>query len=94
MDKETVTQTEQTIQDLHSLASAYLSPNSLRKIVRRPRLEIEPSVMQVPFKNETLSFFVVFIAVVISLAAFGFSRLSAQNHAPSQTAATSAAVTH
>lgn len=55
MDKETVTQTEQTIQDLHSLASAYLSPNSLRKIVRRPRLEIEPSVMQVPFKNETLS---------------------------------------
>ncbi|HEY9759617.1 MAG TPA: hypothetical protein V6C97_30945 [Oculatellaceae cyanobacterium] len=40
------------------------------------------------------AFFVVFIAVVISLAAFGFSRLSAQNHAPSQTAATSAAVTH
>jgi pimeloyl-ACP methyl ester carboxylesterase len=50
-----VTQLEDSEYDLENLATKYLTPNSPRKIVRRPRVEIEARIMQVPFKNGSLS---------------------------------------
>ena len=47
-----------------------------------------------PPSTASSALFVVVIAVAISLAAFGFNKMSSQSHAPVQTAASSAAITH
>ena len=55
MEDISVTNLESITPDLKALAKTYLTPNSPRKIVRRPRFELEPTVVQVPFGDGSLS---------------------------------------
>lgn len=49
---------EQTLKshsEIRAAALEYITPNSIRKIVRRPKVDVDPTITRVPFGDGTLS---------------------------------------